>query len=325
MPLTSFDYSWEELQTYTGLNPRPADFDTYWDKALAEMHALGTQAELVPAEFQAPNADCFHLYFRGIGGARVHAKYLRPKNMPAKHPAVVMFHGYTGNSGDWSDKLNYVGAGFSVAALDCRGQGGLSEDSSSVTGNTHHGHIVRGLDDALRGQPEKLLFRQIFLDTAQLARILMAMPEVDARRVGATGGSQGGALTVACAALEPGIQRAAPVFPFLCDYKRVWSMDYAKDAYAELKNFFRMFDPRHEHEDAIFEKLGYVDIQNLAPRIRAEVLWPIGLMDTICPPSSQFAAYNKITAPKSLLVYPDFGHEGLPGQNDKVFEFLLGL
>ena len=36
------------------------------------------------------------------------------------------------------------------------------------------------LDEALHGKPEKLLFRQIFLDTAQLARILMAMPEVDA-------------------------------------------------------------------------------------------------------------------------------------------------
>jgi len=324
MPLT-FDYSWDKLQTYTGINPRPADFDAFWDSALAEMHALGTQAELVPAEFQAPGAECFHLYFNGMGGARVHAKYLRPKNAPGKHPAVVMFHGYSGNSGDWSDKLSYVGQGFSVAALDCRGQGGLSEDAGLVSGNTQNGHIIRGLDDALNGHPEKLLFRQIFLDTAQLARIVMAMPEVDPARVGATGGSQGGALTVACAALEPKIKRLAPVFPFLSDYMRVWDMDQAKDAYVELKNFFRLFDPRHEKETAIFATLGYVDIQHLAPRIRGEVLWLIGLMDTICPPSSQFAAYNKITAPKTQLVYPDFGHEGLPGSNDKIFAFLMGL
>ena len=50
-----------------------------------------------------------------------------------------------------------------------------------------------------------------------------------------------------------------------------------------------------------------------------------GLMDTICPPSSQFAVYNKITASKALLVYPDFGHEGLPGLNDEILQFLLGL
>jgi cephalosporin-C deacetylase len=143
--------------------------------------------------------------------------------------------------------------------------------------------------------------------------------------VGATGGSQGGALTVACAALEPGIKRLAPIHPFLSDYQRVWDMDQAKDAYAELKTFFRNFDPRHENEQKVFEMLGYVDIQHLARRIRGEVLWAIGLMDTICPPSSQFAAYNKITAPKSLAVYPDFGHEGMPGLNDKIFQFLLEL
>lgn len=324
MPLT-FDFSWEKLQSYAGINPRPADFDDFWGKGLAEMHALDPQVELRPADFQAPNAECFDLYFSGVGGARVHAKLLRPKNAPQPHPAVVMFHGYSGDSGDWGDKLSYVGQGFIVAALDCRGQGGLSEDNGQVSGNTHRGHIIRGLADALNGQPEKLLFRQIFLDTAQLAGLVMAMPEVDPQRVGATGGSQGGALTVACAALEPRIKRAAPTFPFLSDYKRVWQMDQAKDAYAELKEYFRHFDPRHEQEDKVFEMLGYVDIQHLADRIRGEIQWGIGLMDTICPPSTQFAAYNKVSSPKSMVVYPDFGHEGLPGLNDKHFQFLMGL
>jgi cephalosporin-C deacetylase len=324
MPLT-FDFSLDVLQTYTGINPKPADHETYWDAALAEMHALDPQVELVPAEFQTSVAECFHMYFSGVGGVRVHAKLVRPKNKTGKNPGVVMFHGYSGDSGDWSDKLGYASLGFTVAALDCRGQAGRSEDNGGVHGNTLHGHIIRGLEDALAGKPEKLLFRQIFLDTAQLARIVMGMPGVDAARVGATGGSQGGALTVACAALEPRIKRAAPVFPFLSDYKRVWEMDQAKDAYSELKEFFRHFDPRHLKEDAIFEMLGYVDIQHLARRIKAEILWPIGLMDTICPPSSQFAAYNKISSKKSMVFYPDFGHEGLPGVDDTIFTFLAGL
>jgi cephalosporin-C deacetylase len=324
MPLT-FDFPLEQLKSYKGLNPLPADFDSFWDASLVEMRSLDPKLSLVPAKFQAPNADCFHMYFTGVSGARVHAKLLRPKQAGKPHPAVLMFHGYSGDSGDFSDKLSYVGQGFTVAALDCRGQGGLSEDSGGVKGNTQHGHIIRGLEDALAGKPENLLYRQIFLDTAQMAKIVMEMPDVDPTRVGATGGSQGGALTVACIALEPRIKRAAPVFPFLSDYKRVWEMDLAKDAYAELKEYFRHYDPNHVQEAAIFEKLGYIDIQHLAPRIRAEVLWFIGLMDTICPPSSQFAAYNKITSQKTLVIYPDFGHEGIPGSNDKIFEYLMGL
>jgi cephalosporin-C deacetylase-like acetyl esterase len=125
-----------------------------------------------------------------------------------------------------------------------------------------------------------------------------------------------GALTLACAALEPRIKKASALYPFLSDYKRVWEMDLAKDAYAEIKTYFHHFDPRHERENEIFTKLGYIDIQHLASRIQAEVLMGVGLMDTICPPSTQYAAYNKIRSQKETVVYPDFGHEGLPGFQD---------
>lgn len=320
MPL-QFDMPFEELPAYPGTNPRPDDFDAYWDRALAELDTTDPAVELVPADFQTSFAECFHLYFTGVGGARIHAKFLRPRHDSAPHPALLMFHGYSGNSGDWSDKLGYVAQGYSVAAMDCRGQGGLSEDKGGVKGWTLRGHIVRGLGD----DPDKMLFRQIFLDTAQLARVIMDMPEVDADRVGATGRSQGGGLTLACAALEPRIQRAAPVYPFLTDYQRTWEIDLAENAYAELREWFRRFDPRHERERAVFTQLGYVDVQHLAPRIQANVLMAVGLMDQICPPSTQFAAYNKIQSTKSLAIYPDYGHEDLPGHGDTIFQFVAQL
>jgi cephalosporin-C deacetylase len=235
---------------------------------------------------------------------------------------VLQFHGYSGESGDWQDKLSLVGEGFCVAALDVRGQGGRSEDAGGRRGTTLNGHIIRGLVDQ---DPRQLFFRSVFLDTALLARIVMSLPEVDEARVAAMGASQGGALTLACAALEPRIRRAAPVFPFLCDYRRVWEMDLAKDAYAELRYFFRRFDPNHQQVDAYFTKLGYIDCQHLAPRIRAEVLMFTGLMDQICPPSTQFAAYNRITAPKEMVLYPDYEHEDLPGCRDRTFEFLRAI
>ncbi|WP_313998054.1 alpha/beta fold hydrolase [uncultured Paenibacillus sp.] len=317
MPL--IDMPLEQLYEYRGRNPRPSDFDEYWDRAIAEMRAVDPQVELVPGSFQTPQAECFDLYFTGVRGARIHAKYIRPKFITEPHPAVLLFHGYTGHAGDWADKLAYASLGFSVLAMDCRGQGGSSEDTGGVKGTTHHGHIIRGLDD----HPDNLLFRHIFLDTAQLAGIALELPEVDPERVYAAGASQGGALTIACAALEPRIRKLAPVYPFLCDYKRTWEMDLAKDAYQELKTYFRHFDPRHEREDEIFTKLGYIDLQFLADRIRGEVLMSVGLMDTICPPSTQFAAYNRMTAPKRLLVYPDFGHEWLPDAVDQTIQFFL--
>jgi cephalosporin-C deacetylase len=311
-----FEMPLDQLAAYGGRNPRPADFDAYWARALAELDSLDPRPELVPHASPARFADCFDLWFTGVGGARIHAQYLRPR-LGGGHAAVLKFHGYTGSAGDWFTKLPWVAQGFAVAALDVRGQGGMSQDSGVDTGTTLGGHIVRGLDD----HPDRLFYRQVFLDTVLLARLVMNMPEIDPSRVFATGASQGGGLTLACAALEPRIARAAPVYPFLSDYRRVWEMDLAREAYAGLTYYFMRFDPTHERENEIFSRLGYIDVQHLAERIRGRVLMATSLMDTICPPSTQFAAYNKIRSQKQMVTYPDFGHDDLPGLDDRIFEF----
>jgi cephalosporin-C deacetylase len=314
----------EELFQWRGLNPRPKDHDAYWERALAELDAVQPDVELRPSIFTASFADCFDLYFTGVRGARIHAKYVRPKKAraPDKAPAVFFFHGYSGAADDWTRFLPYAAEGIAVAAIDVRGQGGLSEDTgNSVRGNTLQGQFIRGLDD----EPDNLLMRHIYLDTAQIVRIVAAFDEIDADRLGATGGSQGGGLTIACAALEPRIKRAFAAYPFLSDYKRVWELDLAKDAYAELRLYFRRFDPRHERDDETFTRLGYVDVQFLAPRIKADFIMLTGLMDTVCPPSTQFATYNKITSNKKVYFYHDFGHENLPDSDDMLFNFMKEL
>jgi cephalosporin-C deacetylase len=320
MPL--IDKPLDELKNYRGISPVPDDLDDYWERALRELDATDPRPELIPNRQVSPrNAECFDLWFTGLGGARIYAKYARPSNVAKPAASVIFFHGYSGSSGDWSDKLSYVGEGMPIAALDCRGQGGRSEDNTPVKGNTHSGHFIRGLGD----HPDQLLFRRIFLDTVQLARVVMSFDEVDATKIATYGGSQGGALAIACAALEPRINRCVSVHPFLSDYQRVWEMDLAKDAYAELRSFFRFFDPQHLQEKEIFTRLGYIDIKNLAPRIKAHVLMGLSLMDTICPPSTQFAVFNAIKSPKEAIIYPDYGHEGLPGFSDRAFNFILSM
>lgn len=320
--MPTIDKPLDQLLDYTSSNPKPADFNAFWDRGLEELDRLETNLSYSPAEFSASYAICRSMHFTGTGGARVHARIASPR-APADQPepALLFFHGYSGSAPSWMEMLPYVAAGYTVAGLDCRGQGGLSEDSIATKGNTLHGHIIKGLDDA----PEKLYYRNVFLDTALLARIVMSMDTVDADRVGVSGGSQGGALALACGALEPRVQRVYSQYPFLCDYKRVWEMDLDQNAYAGLRDYFRRFDPLHKREHAIFEKLGYIDISHLASRIQGEVLMAITLLDKICPPSTQFAAYNAIHTKKSYLLYPDYGHEGLPGASEATFEFMMGL
>lgn len=319
MPM--IDMPLKEMRTYMGISPCPADFDEYWDTAIAEADSIDYNAEFVENPFPAKGVKCYDLYFTGTKGARIHAKLVKPENIEGTMPAVLRFHGLSGAAGSWTSLLTQAYMGRCMASLDCRGQGGTSKDTGGVDGTTFTTMFVRGLD----GDKNDLHMRDVFLDTYIFAKIVMGLPYVDENRVGVYGGSQGGGLSLVCASLMPEIKKCAPDYPYLCDYKRVWEMDLNKGAYEGLRYYFRHFDPRHEREDEIFERLGYIDVQNLTKRIKAEVLMATGLMDTTCPPSTQFAAYNKITSKKQVLIYPDFGHEGLEGHDDKVTEFLSDL
>lgn len=316
------DMPLEELKNYMGKSPKPLDFDEYWERALTELDQASFEYELVPAKIQAPGVECFDLYFTGVGGAKIHCMLARPKSLEKPGPGIVMFHGYSSSSGDWFDKIGYAALGFTVIAMDCRGQGGISTDPLQVEGSTLRGHIIRGLNDP---NPDNLYYRNVFLDTAQTARILMSMETVDENRVGVYGVSQGGALATVCAALEPRVKELVAVYPFLSDYLRVWEMDIQNSAYEEIAYFFRQFDPNHDRHEEIFNRLGYIDIQNLADRIQANVLWVTGMKDMVCPPSTQFAAYNKIKAKKELLLYHEYGHEYLLGLADKVLARFLKM
>lgn len=319
MPL--IDMQLKDLQCYYGVNPCPNDIDYYWDEAIDEMKSINPDIDIEKADFQWDGVKCYDMYYTGVQGGRIYSKLLIPENADKNHPGVVRYHGYHGNSQDWSQYLALALSGFTVAAMDVRGQGGKSSDGASYKGSTIKGQIIRGLDDNKRN----LCFRHIFLDAAQLAGIVMSMDFVDKKRVGCYGNSQGGGLALAAAALEPRIKRVVSLHPFLCDYKRVWDMDLDKQAYEELQYYFRNFDPEHKREDEVFFKLGYIDVKNIVKRIKGKVLMGIGLMDDVCPPSTVFAAFNNIKSEKEIRVYPDYKHENMHFFNDLTYEFLKEL
>ena len=316
MPL--IDMPVEKLREYQGINPRPADLGEYWERGLKEVNSVDPQIRLERADVALKGFEAYRLFFKSTKNATIHAQYVRPRT-DENLPVILLFHGYGGNVGSYLDKVSWAGQGYAVLAMDCRGQRGLSEDVNPVKGTTQHNLIMRGFDDL---DPDNMYFRNVFLDTVQLVRVAKNLVGIDAGRMYAHGGSQGGALTVACAALCPDdIKKAAPIFPFLSDYKRVWEMDLAINAYDDICDYLRFYAPYLGKQDHVWEKLGYIDIQHLAGRVKAEVLWLLGLMDNICPPSTQFAAYNKIKSKKEIIIYTNHGHEGLPDAGDLIATF----
>ncbi|MBO3372706.1 acetylxylan esterase [Clostridium perfringens] len=315
------DMSLEKLYEYRGISPLPKDFDEFWNSQLRKLDDLDIKLELKKSDFESPIAECYDLYFNGIDGTRIYAKFMKPKEVKGKMPALLEFHGYEERSNDWSNNLHYVASGMCVAVMECRGQDYLKEDSCKFKSFKSKGYIVRGL---VEGR-EKLLFKNIFLDTAILARIVMNMEWVDEERVFATGGSQGGALALACAALENRIKGVYAYYPFLCDYKRIWVMDLGGDSYEELIRYFKFIDPNHENEEYVFNTLGYIDIKNMVHRIKGKVNMAIGLKDDICPPSIQFAAYNNILCEKELVLYDSGQKPYFLNLKDKIYKWAINL
>jgi len=312
----------DQLKNYKGIGDAPKDYDDYWARALGELSQASLDYQLVKSYFVTRSCDAYDLYFTGVGGAKIHCQFLKPKSIPTgtKIPAIAVFHGYWTNCGDWTGKLGYIAEGFCVLAMDVRGQGGESEDNGTYKGNTQSGHIIRGLES---DSPDGMFYRNVYLDTAQCIRILMSMDFVDTKNIFATGASQGGALTVACACLSPQLKAIAPMYPFLSDFRGIYQNNFQCDSYEEITWYFRQRDPMHLKEDAFFERLGYIDLKNLTKYIRCDVLWFTALMDKVCPPFAQMAAYNNITSHKNIVYFPEYQHEYLPYAGDVILQYFL--
>ena len=183
-----FEMPLEKLWEYRGCSPKPADFDVYWTVALQECEDTGLAYTMLPASFQVQGVECYDLWFTGVRGARIHCKFLKPSEINGKIPGIAAFHGYMHHSGEWFERLPFALMGKAVIVMECRGQGGLSEDVYTGIGPTTFGNVVRGIRDE---DPHKLYYRDVFLDAVKTVRILMSMDFVDERRIATTGKSQG--------------------------------------------------------------------------------------------------------------------------------------
>ncbi|HFI0126177.1 TPA: alpha/beta fold hydrolase [Streptococcus suis] len=309
----------QDMLTYRGRQEVPADFDAFWQNEKNQLTGLADYV-LLEKECGLPHVACYELTFTGTNGSKVFAKCLFPKSdQPV--PVLFYFHGYQGQGPDWTELLKFVAAGFGVVAMDVRGQAGHSQDHGRFDGMTVKGQVIRGM---LQG-PDHLFYKDVYLDVYQLVEIIASLDFVDKKRLVSYGGSQGGALALVAAALNQRIGKTVAIYPFLSDFKRVLELGNTSEAYDELFRYFKFSDPFHETEDAVLQTLSYIDVKNLAHLISCPVAMVTGLEDSVCPPSTQFAIYNRLAGPREMKIMPDYGHDAMHVQvNDYVFDYLLG-
>ncbi|CAM3212478.1 acetylxylan esterase [Vagococcus fessus] len=316
--LDSMDYL--DMKKYKGKDEPPSNFKIFWEERLKEVNSLELSYNMVLRGMNIPFAECYDLTYKSIDDSDIYSKVIIPKQRE-KCPVMFKFHGYQGRSSDWSEVFKFAASGVAVVMMDVRGQAGKSNDCGHYKGNTVKGHIVRGLP----GDPEGLFYTKVYQDIALLIRIISECNKIDTSNMMSYGESQGGALALVAAALQPKIKKVFATYPFLSDFRRVLDLKYDTEAYDELHRYFKFVDPFYDNEENVFKKLGYIDVKNFASDINAEVMMVCGLLDDVCPPSTQYAIYNRLNANKKMLVLPEYGHESMNvTYQDMVFDWATG-
>jgi len=294
-----FDWPLDELVTYDPATTAQPDFDAYWERTLAEGQQAPLNLEMERIDYPALGVDVFEVYYDGWRGARICGWLLLPQGRPSGCPALVNYHGYSGSKAEVYHYLMWALQGYVVLAVDTRGQSGNSSDPGHYTGGHVTGWMTKGVMN-----PEEYYYRGAYMDCVRALDVVCALDQVDPARIGITGMSQGGGLTLAVAALDSRPILAMPEMPYLCHFKRALDMA-VRYPYGEIAAYLRKWPSR---EAQVWRTLSYCDNLNLASRITCPVLMTVGLEDDICPPSSIYAVYNKITAHKTMCVYPYHNH-----------------
>lgn len=291
----SFAIQPEKISSPTDAMP---DFDAYWNRAKKELEAIDPQYNLIKIDsLSKGNRDVFVVEMRSLGNVLVRGWYAIPKKS-GKYPAILHLQGYSSfNKLDWA----YPNDDIIVFVLNIRGHG-FSKDNIDPG---FPGYLQHSIADK-----EMYIYRGAYMDTRRALDFMLTRAEIDKSKIAVEGGSQGGALSIAAAALNNDrVSLCIPHVPFLSDFK-----DYFKIGRWPGSEFVEYVNKNPQVGWAkVYETLSYIDIKNLAPYIKCPTFMGIGLIDDICPPHINFAAYNQIKTPKEYIVYPKNGH-GLPAE-----------
>lgn len=283
--------------------PDPPDFDAFWSDGKAQL----VKVPMSPT-YSTPTTNVYHVSLQtaGVGPdstSRVYGILCEPK-APGRYPALLSVPG--AGIRPYRGLIDPCERGIITLQIGIHGIPVTLDPTvySSLAAGGLARYMTINIDDR-----DRYYYRRVYLATVRANDYLTSLPNYDGTNLGVVGGSQGGALAIVTAALDPRVKGLASSYPALADVT-----GYVHGRAGGWPHFFAPTRPGAGPTDEKLATLPYFDVVNFARRLRVPGIYTWGFNDETCPPTSIHAAYNVITAPKAWLLALETGHNTTPEQ-----------
>lgn len=291
----------------------PADFQMFWDSAKAELGRIPLDARmtLLP-ERCTEKVNVYHVNIQNYANSRLYGILCVPKQ-EGKYPALLRVPGagirpYGGNLADAEKGVITLEIGIHGIPVNLD-----PIVYQNLSAGALGGYMNFNLDDR-----DRYYYKRVYLGCVRANDFLVSLPQYDGSNLAVTGGSQGGALSIITAGLDQRVKWLGAYYPALADMT-----GYLKGRAGGWPHLFTGKSLAFNNTPAKIKTVGYYDVVNFSRLVKVPGYYSWGFNDETCPPTSMYASYNVISAPKQLKIYEDTGHWTYPEQTELMTAWLL--
>ncbi len=292
----------------------PADFLQFWNDAKAELAKLPMDARMtLMPERCTEKVNVYHVNLQNFRvNSRLYGILCVPKK-EGKYPALLTVPG--AGVRPYGGDIAMAEKGMITFEI---GIHGVPVNMDPVVYLNLGAGALNGYQNFNLDDRDRFYYKRVYLGCVRANDFICSLPQFDGSNLAVTGGSQGGALTIITAALDSRVKYLAAFYPALCDLT-----GYLHGRAGGWPHYFAKNNLDFNNKKDKIKTCGYYDVVNFARQVKVPGIYSWGYNDDVCPPTSTYAAYNVITAPKSLYLAQETGHWTFPEQHDKVDEWLI--
>lgn len=279
--------------------PVPDDFDAFWSGMKQKLAAVPVAPKLVPVKSPVKDVESFDVTAPALG-AQISGYMAKPAGAkPKSLPIILTVHGAGVSDSSLGGSSSWASKGFLAMDMNAHGlPNGLPAK--------HYADLKVGAMKDYRyenkNDREKAYFTGMMLRLVRAIDVLTAQPEWDGKRVIVFGSSQGGYQAIAAAGLDARVTFFAAGVPAGCDHSGMLA-----NRIAGWPKIVRVVDGKPDM--TVLEAYRYIDCMNFATRTKAAgCFFTVGFIDSTCPPTSVYSAYNQLTIPKEIYNDIPSGH-----------------